>query len=161
MGREKTALFLTISDTDRSLDGLAGIFMTQALQILCKSADHDYPKHCLPVPVRIYLDDFATNLFIPDFDKIISVIRSREIYVSVILQSLTQLDALYGMPCARTIINNCDQQIYLGGQDIETAGYISERINKTVNSVLTMPLDKMYVFIRGRAPMETRKYGSC
>ena len=161
MGREKTALFLTISDTDRSLDGLAGIFMTQALQILCKSADHDYQEHCLPVPVRIYLDDFATNLFIPDFDKIISVIRSREIYVSVILQSLTQLDALYGMPCARTIINNCDQQIYLGGQDIETAGYISERINKTVNSVLTMPLDKMYVFIRGRAPMETRKYGSC
>ena len=158
LGRQKTAVFLTVSDTDRSLDKLADMFMTQALQTLCRSADHDYPEHCRPVPVRFYLDDFATNLYIPDFDKIISVIRSREIYVSVILQSLTQLDSLYGEAAARTIINNCDQQIYLGGQDIETAKYISERVNRTPHSILTMPIDDMYVFIRGRDPLPARKH---
>ena len=92
LGQEKTAVFLTISDTDRSMDGLVSLFYTQALHTLCASADRDYPDHRLPVPVRFIFDDFATNARIPDFDKIISVIRSREIYVSVILQSLSQLD---------------------------------------------------------------------
>ena len=69
LGREKTALFLNISDTDR----LANLFYTQALQSLCASADKDYPDHRLPVPVRFILDDFAANAEIPDFDKIISV----------------------------------------------------------------------------------------
>ena len=89
LGKEKTAVFLTISDTDRSMDKLCNLFYTQALQMLCASADHDYADNRLPVPVRIILDDFATNVCIPDFDKIISVIRSREIYVSIILQSIT------------------------------------------------------------------------
>lgn len=119
LGREKTAVFLTISDTDRSMDGLVNLFYTQALQTLCNSADKDYPDHRLPVPVRFILDDFATNVRIPDFDKIISVIRSREIYVSIILQSISQLSALYGSGESTTIINNCDNCLYLGGQDVE------------------------------------------
>ncbi len=153
-GRKKTVLFLTISDTDRSMDSLANALMTQILQQLCKSADHDFPDHCLDVPVRLYLDDFATNLYIPDFDKIISVIRSREIYVSIILQSITQLDALYGQAKARTIINNCDQMIYMGGQDLETAKYICERANKNLASVLGLLPGQGYLFIRGRKPRQ-------
>ena len=77
------------------MDQLVSLFYTQALHELCDSADMDYPDHRLPVPVRFLLDDFATNARIPDFQNIISVIRSREIYVSIILQSITQLNALY------------------------------------------------------------------
>ena len=124
IGQEKTAVFLTVSDTDRSMDKLANLFYTQALQALCNSADR-CENYRLPVPVRFFLDDFAANVFIPDFDKTISVIRSREISVSVILQSLSQLEGMYGHAKAMTIINNCDHCLYLGGQCVETARYIS------------------------------------
>ena len=158
LGREKTAVFLTISDTDRSMDTLANLFYTQALQRLCDSADKDYPDHRLPVPVRLILDDFATNVVIPDFDKIISVIRSREIYVSVILQSLSQLNAIYGHDRAMTIVNNCDNCLYLGGQDVDTAKYISYKSNRTVDTILNLPLGSAYLFTRGDRPKEVRKF---
>ena len=157
-GREKTALFITISDTDRSLDKLANALMTQILQILCRSADHDYENHYLDIPVRMYLDDFATNLYIPNFDNIISVIRSREIYVSVILQSITQLEALYGEAKAKTIINNCDQQLYLGGQDIDTARFVSERANRNLSTILSLPIGHGFLFIRGEKPRPIISY---
>ena len=156
IGTEKTALFLTISDTDRSLDKLADAFMTQALQQLCLCADTS-PCHRLDIPVRLYLDDFANTIYIPDFDKIISVIRSREISVSVMLQSITQLITLYGESCANTIINNCDKLLYLGGQDLTTAGMIAEKANKTKDSILSMDLDDAYLFVRGARPQKARK----
>lgn len=158
LGRKKTAVFLTISDTDRSADRLVNLFYTQALQALCRSADRDYPDHRLSVPVRFILDDFATNTCIPDFDNIISVIRSREIYVSVIIQSISQLNALYGPEKAKTIINNCDNCLYLGGQDVETAQYISVKANRTADSILNMPLGEAYLFTRGKAPQKVQKY---
>ena len=161
LGREKTAVFLTTSDTDRSMDGLASLFYTQALQALCSSADKDYPDHRLPVPVRFILDDFATNVRIPDFDKIISVIRSREISVSVILQSISQLSALYGHGESMTIINNCDNCLYLGGQDVETAQYIATKANKTPDTILNMPLDSAYLFTRGQRAKMVTKYNIC
>lgn len=158
LGREKTAVFLSISDTDRSKDRIISLFYTQALQALCNSADFDYEDCRLPVPVRFILDDFATNAYIPDFDKIISVIRSREIYVSIILQSITQLDALYGASNAKTIINNCDNCLYLGGQDIDTANYMSFKANKSITTILNMPLDEAHLFTRGREPRIVEKY---
>lgn len=160
LGFKKTAVFLTISDTDRSMDKLASAFVTQAISSLCRSADRNRPSCRLPVPVRFYLDDFATNLQIPHFDKIISVIRSREIYVSVILQSITQLESLYGRPRASTIINNCDQMLYLGGQDLDTVRLISERSNQPFHSILSMPLDKAYIFIRGCNFVLAEKYNA-
>ena len=117
-GDRKIALFLTVSDTDRSQDKLANMFWTQALQGLVGIADHSVGGR-LKRPVRLYLDDFATNVYIPDFDKITSNIRSREIYVSVILQSVAQLESLYGEARASTIIGNCDQQLVLGVQDLK------------------------------------------
>jgi len=158
LGREKTAVFLTISDTDRSADRLINLFYTQALQALCRSADRDYPDHRLPVPVRFILDDFATNTRIPDFDNIISVIRSRDIYVSIMVQSISQLNALYGTERAKTIINNCDNCLYLGGQDVETAQYISVKANRTADTILNMPLGEAYLFTRGEPPQRVRKY---
>lgn len=161
LGREKTAVFLNVSDTDRSMDRLVSLFYTQALQALCNSADKDYPDHRLPVPVRFILDDFAANTVIPDFDKTISVIRSREIYVSVILQSLSQLNAIYGHDRAMTIINNCDNCLYLGGQDVDTAKYISRKANKTEDSILNLPLGEAYLFTRGSLPRKVQKFDIC
>ena len=158
LGRKKIAVFLTISDTDRSMDTLVSLFYTQAFHALCESADKDYPDHRLPVPVRLILDDFATNVQIPDFDNLISVIRSREIYVSVILQSLSQLNAIYGEHRAKTILNNCDNCLYLGGQDVDTAQYIAFKANRTMDSILNMPLGDAYLFTRGSSPKKVQKF---
>lgn len=158
LGVEKTAVFLNISDTDRSMDRLVNIFYTQALQALCNSADKDYKEHRLRVPVRFYLDDFATNACIPDFDKIISVIRSRDIYVSIILQSITQLDGMYGHSKAMTILNNCDNMLYLGGQDIDTAKLISIKTNKNIHSILNLPVGESYLFTRGKEGKKVELY---
>ena len=157
MGREKTALFLNISDTDRSMDKLVNIFYTQALQMLCEEAESQ-PGCRLAVPVRFILDDFATNACVPDFDKIISVIRSREIYVSIILQSITQLDGLYGEYNANTILNNCDVLLYLGGQDIHTIDLIGQKTGFTKNYILGMGVNDALLFIRSKKSELVEKY---
>nr|WP_325214701.1 type IV secretory system conjugative DNA transfer family protein [uncultured Oscillibacter sp.] len=115
IAERRTAIFLHISDTDRSMDRMASLFSTQALQTLCASADKRKNSH-LRTPVRFILDDFAAaDACIPDFDRITSVIRSRGISVSIILQSLPQLEASYGHEKSMTILNNCDHLLYLGG----------------------------------------------
>lgn len=158
LGREKTAVFLTVSDTDRSMDPLVNLFYTQAMQGLIRSADRDYPDCRLPVPVRFILDDFATGTVIPDFDNLTSVIRSREIAVSVIIQSLTQLEGLYGKAKAVTIVNNCDHCLYLGGQDVETARVFAEKANRTVDTILTLPRGKAWLFAQGERGRLVDKY---
>jgi len=156
MGRRKTALFVNVSDTDRTFDRLINVFYAQAFHELCKEADSRRNGR-LKVPVRIFLDDFATNVYIPDFDKIISNIRSRDISVSVILQSISQLETLYSPEQAVTILNGCDHMLYLGGQDVETAGYISEKANVPMERILDMGLDDAYLFERGSAPRKVNK----
>lgn len=148
LGKEKTVLFLNISDTDRTYDQLVNLFYTQALQTLCAQADEN-PDGRLIIPVRIIMDDFAAGTRIPNFDKIISVIRSREISVSLILQSMTQLESMYNTAEASTIINNCDHIIYLGTQDIKTAEFISYRAFKTPENVLCMPLSQAILITKG------------
>ena len=155
--REKTAVFLTISDTDRSMDKLVNLFYTQALDQLVKIANAS-PGYRLPLPVRLILDDFAANVTIPDFDKTIAVIRSREISVSLIIQDINQLYSLYGGDRGRTIINNCDSQLYLGGQDVDTARFIGIKADRTQKTVLDLPLDDAWLFVRGSAPAQVRKY---
>ncbi len=151
IGSKPTVVFLNVSDNDRSYDQLVNTFYTQTLQQLIELADSHQDKR-LEIPVRIILDDFATNAYIQDFDKIISIIRSREIYVSVILQGLTQLEAMYGSAKANTIISNCEHMLYLGGQDPTTATYISQRVNKPLNRVYALPGNKAYLFERGSEP---------
>ena len=148
LGRKKTVLFLNVSDTDSSLDRLVNIFYTQTLQRLCSEAD-EKPEGRLDVPVRIIMDDFAASAKIPDFHKIISVIRSRDISVSLILQSMTQLEAMYTHAEAITIINNCDHLLYLGCQDMETAEFIGCRAFKPADSVLCLPRDKAILIRNG------------
>ena len=158
LAQKKTALFVTISDMDRSQDMLANLFYTQAMQTLCRYADKECEDSCLPVPVRFILDDFATNACIPDFDNMISVIRSRGISVSIILQSLTQLEKMYGKAAATTILNGCDTVLYLGGQDLSTAHYIGTRVNHSDFSVLTLPLSQAWLLQRGQKPRLVRRY---
>lgn len=157
IGRRKTAVFVNVSDTDRSLDRMVSLFYTQVLQELCNQADR-MPDGRLEMPVRLILDDFAANVSIPDFDKIISVIRSREISVSIILQSISQLEDIYGLQKAMTIINNCDSLLYLGGLDVQTASYIAVKANKAASTILNMPLDQAQLFIRGSSPRVVGKY---
>lgn len=157
LGKRKTALFLTISDTDRSMDRLINLFYSQAFHKLCESADK-YEDGRLPIPVRFFLDDFAANVYIPYFDRITSVIRSREISASIILQSLSQLEDMYGAAGAKTILNNCDHCLYLGGADVVTAHYIGSKANKPASSILNMPLDEAWLFERGSAPRQVEKY---
>lgn len=148
LGQKKSVLFLNVSDTDRAFDDIVNVFYTQTLQLLCSEADSN-PEGRLKVPVRIIMDDFATSARIPDFDKIISVIRSREISVSLILQSMTQLESMYGAASATTIVNNCDHLLYLGCQDQKTAEFIGCRAFKTPETILCKPRDKAYLLING------------
>lgn len=158
IGRKKAAVFLTVSDTDSAMYRLANVFYTQALHTLCDFADKN-KEHRLKVPVRFYLDDFASNVTIPEFDRIISVIRSREIYASIIIQSLSQLESVYGRARAMTIVNNCDNLICLGaGRDMETAKYISSQANKPISTVLNAPLDCAWLLTRGSAAQKVKKY---
>lgn len=154
---QKVALFLNISDNDRTLDGLVNLLYTQALQIFINGADK-LPDSKMPIPIRFLLDDFATNTKIPDFNNIISVIRSRDISVSLIIQSFSQLENLYGAAAAQTITDNCEHWLYLGTLNINTAAEIAQRLNIMVTSVLNMPLNEAYIIARGGKSMRVEKY---
>ena len=148
LGQEKTILFLNTSDSDYSFGVLSDLFNAQALNILIESADKQEDGR-LSVPVRIMLDDFAASSKIQDFESIISIIRSRGISVSIILQSISQLNHRYDSARAATILNNCDHILYLGGHDLETAQLISNHINKPLNSVLCLPIDQAILISQG------------
>lgn len=152
IGNRKTVIFVEISDTDRSKDTLANIFYSQAMNILCSYADEQCSDSRLPVPVRFILDDFATNCRIDGFENMISNIRSRNISAVLILQSIAQLEEGYSVS-AHTIMDNCDTQVYLGGNDLDTASVIAKKCNKPLSQVLNMPLSTNWIFRRGEPPL--------
>ena len=157
LGIKKTALFINSSDHDRSYHVLSSIINSQILQTLIDDADKNHNGE-LELPVTLYLDDFAAAAKIPDFDMTISIIRSRNISVSIMLQSLSQLTHMYGKDSATTIINNCDTILYLGGgHDLETAEFISSHINVTPHSVLNLPRDKAILITSGEEPRRVDK----
>ncbi len=152
VGREKTAVFVEVSDTDRSKDMLVNLFYSQMMNELCSYADEHCPDSRLPIPVRFILDDFATNARINNFENIISNIRSRNISTMIFLQSEAQLAAKYGEN-AQTIIDNCNTYVYMGGSDPDQARKVSLRANKDVNTILNMPLMYSWIFRRGQEPL--------
>lgn len=156
VANHKTAVFLNVSDTDAAQYKLVSLFYSQALHALSDYADRR-PGNRLPIPVRLYLDDFASNLVIPEFDKIISVIRSREISVSIMLQSITQLNTMYGEDRAKTIIANCDHCLLLGCNDVDTARYFSVKANTSLHRILDMSLDSAWLFERGSEARQVSK----
>ena len=134
MGDRKTALFLIMSDTDTTFNFVIAMLQSQLFNLLCDKAD-DFYNGRLPVHVRCLLDEFANIGQIPNFDKLIATIRSREISASVILQSQSQLKTIY-KDAADTIVGNCDVTLFLGGKEKSTLKEISELLGKeTIDSL--------------------------
>ena len=151
VGDRETAVFVIVSDTDRSMDMMVNVFFSLSINELCRVADRR-KSHRLPLDVRFILDDFATNVRIADFPRIISSVRSRGISAMIIIQAESQLFKAYG-PDARTIIGNCDTYVYLGGNDLETADSVAKRANVSLDEVLYMPVGKTWIFRRGQMPV--------
>ena len=128
LGEEKTALFIITSDTTRTFNFMATILYTQLFNLLCEKADNEYGGR-LPVHVHCIMDEFANLGRIPDWEILISTIRSREISASIILQSLAQLKSIYDKQ-ADVISDNCDSLLFLGGKGRETLKEISELLGK-------------------------------
>ena len=128
MGEKKVALFAIIPDNDSSFNFLVSILYTQLFQQLFFSADHIHGG-ALPIPVHFLMDEFANVSLPDDFDKILSVMRSRGVFVSIILQNLAQLKALFEKQW-ESIIGNCDEFLYLGGNEQSTHKYVSELLGK-------------------------------
>lgn len=186
IGDNKTALFIIIPDTDRTFNFLAAIMYSQMFDLLCKKADNEY-KGRLPFHVRCLLDEFANIGLIPDFERLIATIRSREISACVIVQNVAQIKALY-KDNAPTIVGNCDTLLFLGSGEEETKKQISEKVGKTTvdhisineskgqngsysmnqqviardlitpSEVGLLKTDECLLFIRGVKPFHSRKF---
>ncbi len=128
LGEKKTALFVIISDTDATFNFVVSIMYSQLFNLLCDKADDVYNGR-LPVHVRMLLDEFANIGQIPQFEKLIATIRSREISASIILQSKSQLKAIY-RDNADTIEGNCDTTLFLGGKEKTTLKELAEVLGK-------------------------------
>lgn len=128
LGEKKTAIFALIPDNDTSFNFLVSILYTQLFQQLFEVADKKYGGS-LPVHVHFLMDEFANVSLPDDFDKILSVMRSRGVSVSIILQNLAQLKALFEKQW-ESIVGNCDEFVYLGGNEQATHKYVSELLGK-------------------------------
>lgn len=135
LGDRKTALFLIMSDTDTTFNFVIAMLQSQLFNLLCDKADDVYGGR-LPVHVRCLLDEFANIGQIPNFDKLVATIRSREISASIILQSQSQLKAIY-KDAAEIISDNCDSVLFLSGRG-KNAKEISDALGKeTIDSFNT------------------------
>lgn len=127
-GERKTALFAVIPDNDSTFNFLVGMLYTQLFQMLYYSADILHNGE-LPIPVHFLMDEFANVALPDDFDKLLSTMRSRQIFVSIILQNLAQIKALY-KDAWESIVGNCDELYYLGGNEQSTHKFMSEYLGK-------------------------------
>ena len=186
IGEKKTALFAIIPDNDSTFNFLIGMLYTQLFQMLYYQADYIHDGE-LPVPVHFLMDEFA-NVALPDeFDKLLATMRSRQIFVSIIIQNLAQIKALF-KDSWESIVGNCDELYYLGGNEQSTHKFISEYLGKetldtntygkssgrsgnystnyqqTGRELLTADeirlLDNNYglLFIKGERPIRDKKY---
>lgn len=186
IGEKKTAVFIIIDDTDTTFNFLVAIMYTQMFNLLCNLADDKY-KGRLPVHVRCLLDEFANIGQIPNFEKLIATIRSREISACVILQNIAQLKGIYKEQ-AGTIVGNCDTFLFLGSGEEETQKSVSAKVgkatidfvtinqtkgtsgsttvnnNKTGRDLITpeevglLGTDECLLFIRGVKPFKSKKF---
>lgn len=127
-GEKKIALFCIIPDNDTSFNFIISMLYTQIFQQTFYTADHKY-KGELPIPVHLLMDEFANVSLPDDFDKILATMRSRGVSVSIIIQNMAQLKALFEKQ-HESIVGNCDELLYLGGNEQSTHKYISEMLGK-------------------------------
>lgn len=158
LANEKTVLFITTSPVNNSLNYFINVFYSYLFKQLFEYAERQ-KNGVLPRPVQILYDDFATGGGkIMNFGELISILREKAISVTLLLQSESQLESMYGHSDAITIINNCDSYVYMGGNDIKTASNVSMRLNVPLDEVLYMPIGKIAVFRRGQRPIVTERY---
>lgn len=184
LGDRKTVLYIIIPDSDTTYNFIIAMLYTQLFDVLYDRADN-FHHGALPVPVRVMADEFANIGEIPNFEKILATMRSRNISANIILQSIAQLKGMYKNTW-EGIIDNCDSTVFLGGQ--KTAEYISKKLGKetidnktinkstgkngsssinnsilgrelmTVDEVETMPDTDSIVFVRGMRPFYSKKF---
>ena len=154
---EKTILFITTDGNDEYEDAFINLIFDMLIQQLTKIADKQ-PDQRLPIPVHFIFDDFAAGTKISSFPRQISKFRSKNMSSTIVLQSETQLEGMYGEAEAKTIINNNDTLIYLGGNDVKTASDIALRLNCPIEEVLYLPLEQICIFRRGSRPIIANKY---
>lgn len=150
--RRQIALFCSMSDTDSTFDFIFALLMQQALDVLCRIA---LKRHAgrLPRCVHFVFDEFANIGRLPDFERMITVTRSRNIAVSMVLQSFSQLDETYGEHNASTITNACDTLLFLGGKAADTNQKIADMVGKQTVTNVTVNDS------RGANPTYTHNYG--
>ena len=151
IGRKKTALFVSVSDVDRSKDKLVSIFYSLLLNRLRTVADKR-PDRGLPIHTHFFMDDFATNVVIPNFPNYISCLRSREISFTLVLQSENQLKTLYG-EASSTIVANCAYYLFLGSRDLQGCYEISKRMNIPLDKVLYKSRDEVFILSNFSRPI--------
>lgn len=156
LGKKKTALFVCVSDVDRSKDKLVSVFYSLLLNRLRTVADRQ-PDRGLPVHVHFFMDDFATNVVIPGFPNYISCLRSREISFTLVLQSESQLKTLYAEGYS-TIIANCAYYLFLGSRDLTGCYEISKRMNVPLSRVLYKPRNEVFIFSNFDRPVVDTVY---
>ena len=154
--KEKTVIFVLTSAVSPSLHSFSNLFFSYAIKELYEYAEKQ-PNGELPIPVELICDDFAVGC-IKNFQDQISIFREKKISTSILLQSESQLYAVYGDDNAKTIINNCDTYVYMGGMEIMTAEHISKRIDLPLEDVLYMPIGQEIIFRRGQKPIITKRY---
>lgn len=186
MGEKKKAIFCVIPDNDNSFNYLVGMLYTQAFQELYYRADHKHGGE-LPIPVHFVMDEFA-NVALPDnFERLLATMRSRRISVSIIIQNMAQLKALF-KDSWESLVGNCDTMLYLGGNEQSTHEYISKMLGKetidtrtrgitrgshgssntnyqnagrellTLDEVRLLDNSNALIFIRGEKPIMDKKF---
>lgn len=155
--QKKSVLFVVSSPVNSGLNSFVSLFYATAMKELFEFAETQ-PDGTLPYATHLVCDDFATGAPMPQFDQYISIIREKGLSVTLLCQSESQLENLYGKAGATTVINNCDTYVYTGSMDITTARNVSVRLNRPVDEVLTFPLETFAVFRRGQRPIVAKRY---
>lgn len=153
----KTVLFITTSPVNTALHSLVNIFYGDVIKQLFEFAENQ-PNGRLPIPVQMLCDDFAVGGRILNFPEYISIFREKDLAVTLLVQSESQLHTMYSNADATTVINNCDSYVFLGGMDLDTAKNVSLRLNKPLEDVLYMPVGQEILFRRGMRPVITQRY---
>ncbi len=154
---EKTVLFVYVSPVNVANHRYAALFYNQVFKSLFEIAEARKGR-VLPYPVHVLCDDFATGGKIPNFEKHISIFREKRIAVTMLLQSETQLSSIYGKMDAKTIINNCDTYVFLGGMDDETIESIAKKTDVPASEIRNMPIGTEYFIRRGQKAIRTKRY---
>ena len=157
LANRKTILFVSSSAVNPAAHCFVNFFYAQAFKELFEYAER-LPGGRLKIPVHMLCDDFATGCRIQKFPEYISVFREKQISVTLLIQSESQLTGMYGSADATTIINNCDTYLYMGGMDLQTGRSISIRLNAPLDEVLCLPVGREIIFRRGQYPVETVRY---